>query len=109
MNGSEYLARTSIAIGANCRLGPKCVIMDADFHGVAPEQRDTPGETKPIVIEDDVWFGSEVMVLKGVHIGRDAVVGARCVVAKDVPAGAIVVGNPMKIVGTVYDRGVKSA
>ena len=44
----------------------------------------------------------EVMILKGVHIGKDAIVAARCVVTKNVPERAIVAGNPMRIVGSVY-------
>jgi acetyltransferase-like isoleucine patch superfamily enzyme len=53
----------------------------------------------PIVINDDVWIGFNATVLKGVTIGRGAVVGACAVVTKDVPAYAIVVGNPARTVG----------
>ena len=102
VNGSEFIARSSITIGANCRIGARCSFLDSDFHGLKPDQRHTPGLTAPIVIENNVWFGNEAMVLKGVHIGQDAVIGARCVITKHVPAGSIVVGNPMKVVGTVY-------
>lgn len=51
-----------------------------------------------IIIEDDVWIGSTVTILSGVHIGKGAIVGAGSVVVKDVPAYSIVVGNPAKIV-----------
>jgi len=52
----------------------------------------------PIIVDDDVWIGMDAMILSGVKIGRGAIVGARAVVAKDIPPYAIVVGNPAKIV-----------
>lgn len=102
MNGCELYARGSIRIGRGCFIGPGTCIMDADFHGIKPDQRHEPGLSAPVTIEDNVWIGSEAMVLKGVNIGQDAVVGARCVVSKDVSAGSIVVGNPMRVVKDVY-------
>jgi maltose O-acetyltransferase len=53
----------------------------------------------PIVIEDDAWIGFNSTILKGVKIGRGAIVGAAAVVTKDVPAYAIVAGSPAKIIG----------
>jgi acetyltransferase-like isoleucine patch superfamily enzyme len=54
---------------------------------------------KPIVIMDDAWIGFNAAIMKGVTIGKGAVVGACSVVTKDVPDHAIVVGNPARIVG----------
>jgi acetyltransferase-like isoleucine patch superfamily enzyme len=54
--------------------------------------------TKPIGIEDDVWIGARVLILKGVRIGRGSIVAAGSVVAKDVPEYVIVAGNPAKVV-----------
>jgi len=51
-----------------------------------------------IVVEDDVWIGTDVLILSGAHIGKGAVIGARTVVSGKIPAYAIVVGNPCKIV-----------
>lgn len=101
-NGCEFIARTAIIIGENCRIGPRCIFMDSDFHDISPDKRNQPGHTVPIYLDDNVWLGADVMVLKGIRIGKDAIVGARCVVVKNVPDGAIAVGNPMKIIGTVY-------
>lgn len=53
----------------------------------------------PIIVEDGVWIGFEAVVMKGVTLGKGSVVGARAVVVKDVPAYAVVAGNPAKIVG----------
>ena len=52
----------------------------------------------PIVIEDDVWLGEKVSVLPGVHIGRGAIIGANSVVTKDIPAYAVAVGAPAKVI-----------
>lgn len=53
----------------------------------------------PVTIEDDAWVGFNAVVLKGVTVGRGAIVGAASVVTKDVPAFAIVAGNPARIIG----------
>ena len=65
-----------------------------------PGAVDYSGQSR-IVIEDDVWICQGSMILKGVRIGAGAVVGAHAVVTKDVPAGAIVAGNPAKVIGRV--------
>jgi acetyltransferase-like isoleucine patch superfamily enzyme len=104
MNGTEIFARQSVRLGKRCLVGARTVILDSDFHGLDPQQRGSVGVSKPVEIQDNVWIGMGVMILKGVTIGRDAVIGASCVVTRDVPAGAIVVGNPMRIAGSVYER-----
>ena len=53
---------------------------------------------KPVVIEENVWIGSRVIIVPGVTIGEGAVVGAGTVVCKDVPACAVVGGNPVKVI-----------
>lgn len=53
--------------------------------------------TKPIVIEDDVWIGTHVVVLPGVTIGRGAVIAAGCIVTKDVSPGGIIAGVPGRV------------
>jgi acetyltransferase-like isoleucine patch superfamily enzyme len=104
MNGCELMARDSITLGSECLIGAQTVILDADFHGVSPGARHEGGIVKPVVIEDNVWVGLRVVILKGVRIGRDAIVASSCVVTKDVGCGEIVAGNPMRVVGSVYER-----
>lgn len=104
MNGTEIFALKSVRLGKRCLVGARTVILDSDFHGLDPRQRGSVGVSKPVEIQDNVWIGMGVMILKGVKIGKDAVIGASCVVTRDVPAGAIVAGNPMRIVGSVYER-----
>jgi maltose O-acetyltransferase len=103
-NGCELIALREISIGQRCQIGPQTLIYDADFHEIDPRRRGETGRTAAIKIEDNVWIGSRVTILKGVTIGSDSVIGAGCVVTKTIPAGSIVVGNPLKIVGSVYDR-----
>ncbi len=57
-------------------------------------------DEKPVVIEDDVWIGSRVIILPGVTIGKGSVIGASAVVTKSVPPYSVVAGNPAKIVKT---------
>ena len=88
----------------NCRIGPQTFIIDADFHGIAPDERNRPGETAPVLIGENVWIGARSVILKGVHIGKDSIIGAGSVVSKDVLPGEIVAGNPIKHMGSVYNR-----
>ncbi len=65
------------------------------FVGYNPIDATTKG---PIVVEDEVWIGTNALILSGVRIGKGAIVAAGAVVTKDVPAYAIVGGNPAKII-----------
>ena len=72
--------------------------LDIFGSGHPKELSDVP--TQPIHIDDDAWIGFGSTVLKGVTIGKGAVVGACSLVTKDVPPYAIVVGNPARVIGT---------
>lgn len=101
-NGTELIACKHIFIGDSCRIGARVSILDSDFHGIEPDKRHEKGKTESVNIGKNVWLGNSVTVLKGVTIGRDSIVGANCVVAKDIPNGGIAIGNPMIIIGSVY-------
>lgn len=96
-------AVTKIEIGARVLVGAGSHIYDTDFHHVAAADRAGHGRTArlsaPVFIEDDVWIGARAIILKGVRIGRGAVVAAGAVVTKKVPPGAIVAGVPAVVVG----------
>lgn len=62
------------------------------------------GNAPSINIGNDVWIGCRAIILPGVTIGNGAIVGAGCVVSKDVPPYAVVVGNPMKIVRYRFEQ-----
>ena len=53
---------------------------------------------KPIIIGNNVWLGFDVVVLKGVTIGDGAIIGAKSVVTRDIPAWSIAAGNPAQVV-----------
>lgn len=108
-NGIRVIAeRSEIVIGEACLVGMDVLIVDSDFHDLDPSKRVT-GVPKfgSVKIGDNVFVGARATILKGVTIGRDSVVGACAVVSRDVPAGAIVVGNPARVVGNVYDGPVE--
>jgi maltose O-acetyltransferase len=77
--------------------------MDSDFHGLV--ERDKPEPPAPIVIEDDVWLAVRCTVLKGVRIGRGAVVAAGAVVVSDVAPWTLVAGVPARPVKTLRAPG----
>lgn len=91
----------AIVIGRNCSISQH-ISMIASNHGIAlgqdisKQKWDT--EKAGITIGDDVWIGANCVILPGVHIHNGAVIGAGSVVTKDIPANAIAVGNPAKII-----------
>lgn len=92
------LAR-EIRIGSHCLIATRTLFYDNDGHPLAAEARRNGASVlaeavRPIVIGDDVWIGNSCIILKGVHIGDRAVVGAGSVVTHDVPSDTIVAGNP---------------
>lgn len=54
--------------------------------------------TSPIIIEDDVWIGANVVITAGVHIGKHSVIGAGSIVTKDIPSYSTAVGNPSRVI-----------
>ncbi|WGV22355.1 MULTISPECIES: sugar O-acetyltransferase [unclassified Pseudomonas] len=86
-----------VRIGDDCQIGPNVQIYTAD-HPLDPEVRRTGLESgRPVTIGNNVWIGGAAIILPGVTIGDNAVVGAGSVVTRDVPAGAVVVGNPARV------------
>ncbi|MGH9966927.1 MAG: acyltransferase [Pyrinomonadaceae bacterium] len=111
ISGASIVARERVRIGERVLVGAGACIWDTDFHPLDPLSRrehQTRGARRaPITIEDEAFIGGRAIVLKGVRIGRGAVVGAAALVIKDVAAGDIVAGNPAQVVGSIYKRGGK--
>jgi acetyltransferase-like isoleucine patch superfamily enzyme len=89
-----------IMIGARVQIAPACAFYPYD-HGMAPgvPMLGQPLTTRgPIIVEDDAWLGYGAVLLGGVRVGVGAVVGAGAVVTCHIPAGAIAVGVPARVV-----------
>jgi maltose O-acetyltransferase len=94
--GVSISAHQLVRIGQRCLLGAYVMILDNNWHDIIDRTRTPPSQ--PVVLEDNVWLGNRVIVLPGVTIGHDAVVGAGAVVVKDIPPRSVAVGNPARVV-----------
>lgn len=99
--GTSIVAFESVEIGAHCHIGPHCMIMDNAFHEMDPDRRLEEPPSQPVTIEENVWLGARVIVMPGVTIGRDAVIGAGSVVTRDIPPRAFAAGVPASVVRTL--------
>lgn len=110
------LSECSMKIGSRVMIGWNTTITDSDFHPIEPALRMidavacsplNKGVTRPkltpaaVVIEDDVWIGPCVTILKGVRIGAGSFIEPGSMVSRDIPPGSRVLGNPARIVGGV--------
>ena len=118
--GTRLISRNKIIIGNDVMIAGGCFIYDHNSHSIdwqkrAQDIKDQNHEYRnkypfgslknwevvksaPIVIEDKVWIGFDVTILKGVTIGEGAIIGAKSVIREDVPAFSIVFGNPGRVI-----------
>lgn len=95
------LDAADIHIGARCQLAPRVTLTTAS-HPLDPRPRAQGWESAaPITIEDNVWLGAGVIVLPGVTIGADTVVGAGSVVTRNLPSGVVALGTPARVIRSV--------
>ena len=98
---------TEIYIGDNVMIGPNTVIATAG-HPIDPELRLRITQyNKPVHIGKNCWLGANVVVMPGVSIGENTVIGAGSVVTKDIPAGVVAVGNPCRVMRPVGEKDKK--
>jgi acetyltransferase-like isoleucine patch superfamily enzyme len=117
--GAKLWSMTGIRIGSNVQISHGVQIFDNNSHSLDPEERGarfrelrlegkhlTPEtvDSRPVSIGDDVWIGFNAAVMKGVQIGRGAVVAAGAVVTRDVAPLTVVAGNPAVVVKRVTQR-----
>ena len=97
------VCQDKITIGDNVYIGGGTVIYDTDFHPLDYEKRisikdNSAIKTKPIHIKQNAFIGAHCIILKGVTIGRNSIIGAGSVVTKDIPDNEIWAGNPTKFI-----------
>ncbi|MFF9622216.1 maltose acetyltransferase domain-containing protein [Streptomyces griseosporeus] len=96
--GLTALDVAAVVIGEDCQIGPHVQLL-TPTHPLEPEpRRDKLEAARPITVGDNVWIGGGAIVLPGVTIGDNSVIGAGAVVTRDVPANAVAVGNPARVV-----------
>lgn len=97
---------TGVYIDDYVLIGGNCKIYDTDFHSLYPvyrmAEKDLDIKSQPIHINKNVFIGSSVIILKGVTIGENAVVGAGSVVTKNIPRNEIWAGNPAKFIKKLH-------
>lgn len=107
ISSSSLLSFNNITIGNNVLIGAGSLIMDTNGHSMDPFERKLESMTGvgrsgiPVVIEDDVWIGSNCSILGGAHVCRGAVIAINSVIKSKIPPYAIAIGNPAKVVGFV--------
>lgn len=106
ISGGSICAGKSIQIGHRSMLGANVTIADTDFHDFSKVDRRYAGlpsedHFAPVTLEENVFIGTNAIILKGVTIGRNAVIGAGSVVTHDIPANTVAAGNPCKVLKTL--------
>lgn len=100
---TALIAHANITIGDNVKIGGGTCIYTSDYHSLNSCIRASDNDLKfrknaPVTIEDGVFIGARCIVLKGVTIGRNSIIGAGSIVTKDVPANQLWAGNPAKMI-----------
>ena|SRR3989338_28635 len=93
-------AHRKIEIGDNTLIAPFCYLTDYDHLVTAKDKSPIAQGYKsaPISIGRNVWLGTKVIILKGVTIGDNTVIGAGSVVTRDIPSNSVAVGNPARVI-----------
>lgn len=98
----SFSVSSSITVGDDCYVAGGCLFLDSPGHPLDPGRRlahlpPDPEQVRPITVEDNVWLGTDAVVMPGVTIGRGSVVAARAVVTGDVPPYTVVGGMPARV------------
>ena len=99
--GENLKAESDLMLGDDVVMGPDVIMMSSGhaFHRLdIPINQQGALPRRPIIIGNDVWIGTRVIILPGIQVGDHAIIGAGSVVTKDVPPLAVVGGNPAKVI-----------
>lgn len=96
--GCIFLDAAPIVLGDDVQLGPGVQLLTSDHPRDAARRAAVLETAYPISIGARAWLGGGVIVLPGVEIGRDAIIGAGSVVTRSVPAGVTAAGNPCRVI-----------
>lgn len=103
-HGCIILDEAKVVFGDYVFIGPNCGFYTAG-HPVNSKLRAKGLEyAKSIIVGNNVWFGGNVVVMPGIRIGDDVIVGAGSVVTKDIPSGVIAVGNPCRVLRNISKK-----
>jgi maltose O-acetyltransferase len=91
----------TVTIGDDVQIGPNVQLLTAMHPVAAGPRRDKWEAARPIAIGHNVWLGGGAIILPGVTVGDDTVVGAGAVVTRDLPPGVVAVGNPARVIRAV--------
>lgn len=97
-------AAESVNIGQNVLIASNVFITDSDHivePGRVPATKNLKLITRPVRIEENCWLGQNVVILKGVTVYHDSIVGANSVVTHNVPPCSVVAGNPARVIKTL--------
>ena len=95
---------TDIYVGDHVMFGPNVVVCTGT-HPIHPALRKRQAQyNAPVYIDDNVWIGAGALILPGVHIGENSVIGAGSVVTKDIPPNVVAAGNPCRVLREITER-----
>jgi acetyltransferase-like isoleucine patch superfamily enzyme len=103
VSGGTICAEQSIIIGNECLIGANVTLVDNDFHAITANGRrfnnnESDISAAPVVISNNVFLGAQSIILKGVVVGENSIVGAGTILTSNVDADVVVAGSPTKII-----------
>jgi maltose O-acetyltransferase len=104
-HGCSIGATKLVRIGERSNIGSQSILIDNAFHELDPERRNEQPESAPVILEANVWLAARVIVLPGVTIGQNSVVGAGSVVTRDIPPDVLAAGIPAKVIRSLRGAG----
>jgi acetyltransferase-like isoleucine patch superfamily enzyme len=99
ISGGNIVAAKKISIGDYTMIGSNCLIIDTDFHPLGAAERRytrTGAKSAPIIIGKNVFIGTRSIILRGIKIGNNSIIGAGSIVRHDIPENSIYVDGKIK-------------